>query len=72
MFDYCDDDAKNCKFANYSDHSDDIDFDADGSDEYGKLWDIIYFEIIHQIRYNKYILGDYHSNKLSFLQAIYN
>ena len=41
-------------------------------DSYENLREKIIYEIIHQIRYNKFIRGDYQNSKFSFWQAIYN
>ena len=46
--------------------------DACCDKDYENLREKIIYEIIHQIRYNKYIRGDYNDSKFSFWQSIYN
>ena len=52
----------------------DVDFTQidEGKNDYENLREKIIYEIIHQIRYNKYIRGDYNDSKFSFWQSIYN
>ena len=58
-------------FVDISDCSDDVDF-VEYDKAYENLHEKIIYEIIHQIRYNKFIRGDYTNDKFSFWQAIYN
>ena len=63
------------KMVDISDNVDEgIEFIENDDDNfsYRLLWDKIYYEIIHQIRFNKFIRGDYTNDKFCFWQTIYN